>query len=211
MELAAAPDHLPVLQFEDEAAYERWLAEHLTAPGCWVQVARAKSVFTSITWEGIVDVSLCWGWIDGQRRSYDDVSFLQRLTPRRAKSVWSKVNRDKVARLIADGRMRPPGLAQVELAQADGRWDAAYDSVSGLTTPPELEAALADNPAAAALFATLSKSNRYSRWIASRTPSWRRAGRLSKVDTIKQVRELHGPDGSATTTKAGAVSDKRTP
>lgn len=163
MKLATAPDALPVHQFEDEAAYDRWLAEHhAAAPGCWVQVARAKSVHRSITWEGIVDVSLCWGWIDGQRRSYDEVSFLQRVTPRRAKSVWSKVNRDKVARLIADGRMRPPGLAHVELAQADGRWEAAYDSVSGLTTPPELEAALADNPAAAALFATLSKSNRYS-------------------------------------------------
>jgi uncharacterized protein YdeI (YjbR/CyaY-like superfamily) len=163
MKLATAPDHLPVHQFEDEAAFDRWLAQHhLSAQGCWVQVARAKSAFTSITWEGIVDVSLCWGWIDGQRRSHDEVSFLQRVTPRRAKSIWSKVNREKVARLTAAGRMQPTGLAQVSLAQADGRWDAAYDSVSGLTTPPELEAALADNPAAAALFATLSKSNRYS-------------------------------------------------
>lgn len=163
MKLATAPDALPVFQFEDEAAYDRWLAaHHLTAPGCWVQVARAKSAFTSITWEGIVDVSLCWGWIDGQRRSYDEVSFLQRVTPRRAKSVWSKVNRDKVARLIEAGRLQPHGLAQVALAQADGRWDAAYDSVAGLTTPAELEAALAINPVAAAFFATLSKSNRYS-------------------------------------------------
>lgn len=163
MKLATAPDHLPVHQFEDEAAYDRWLAEHhLTAPGCWVQVARAKTAHRSITWEGIVDVSLCWGWIDGQRRSHDEVSFLQRVTPRRPKSVWSKVNREKVARLIDAGRMQPPGLAQVELARSDGRWDAAYDSVAGLTVPPELEAALALDPAAAAFYATLSKSNRYS-------------------------------------------------
>jgi len=106
--------------------------------------------------------SLCWGWIDGQRRSYDGVSFLQRVTPRRANSLWSKVNRDKVARLIAAGRMQTAGLLHVEQAQADGRWDAAYDSVAGMTVPAELENALAANPVAAAFFASLSKSDRYS-------------------------------------------------
>ncbi len=160
--MAAADDDLPVLEFVDADAFEAWLAKHhADTPGLWMKVARVSSGIPSITWEQAVPVALCWGWIDGQRRSMDEQWFLQRFTPRRKRSVWSKINVAHVERLIAEGRMQPAGLAQVEAAKADGRWDAAY-SVSSGEVPPELQAALDANPKAAAAFAELNKANRFA-------------------------------------------------
>ncbi len=125
-------------------------------------MAKKASGIPSVTHAEALDVALCYGWIDGQRNSFDDRWFLQRFTPRRARSNWSKVNCAKVERLIEEGRMQAAGLAEVERARADGRWDAAYDAPSTATVPDDLQRALDDNPAAAACFATLNSQNRYA-------------------------------------------------
>ena len=152
----------PVLPFADSAAFETWLARnHRTATVVWIQHAKKDSGLPTVTWTEAVDVALCYGWIDGQSRSLDATHYIQRYTPRRPKSMWSKINRERVARLIADGRMQPAGLAEVDRAKADGRWDVAYDSPKTSTVPPDLAAALAKNKKARAAFEALSKSNRY--------------------------------------------------
>ncbi|HMJ02602.1 MAG TPA: YdeI/OmpD-associated family protein [Conexibacter sp.] len=157
------PDDLPVLPFERAAAFEAWLeGEHARAAGVWVRIAKKDSGIATVTHAEALDVALCFGWIDGQRRGHDDIWFLQRFTPRKARSRWSKINTQHVARLAAAGRMRPAGLAQVAAARADGRWDDAYDGQRSATVPPDLQAALDANPSATAFFATLRGANRYS-------------------------------------------------
>src|SRR3954447_19843643 len=122
-------EELPVLTFASADAFEeRLAAEHERAPGGWLQIAKKAAGIPTATHAEALDVALCYGWIDGQRKPFDDTWFLQRWTPRRPRSAWSKVNRAKVAALVAAGRMRPAGLREVERAQADGRWDAAYDA-----------------------------------------------------------------------------------
>ena len=161
--MALVPDDLPILRFADADAFEAWLRDnHDSAPGVWIQMAKKASGIASISWDDAVPVALCWGWIDGQRRGMDEQFFLQRFTPRRPRSVWSKINVAHVERLTAEGRMQPAGLAQVEAAKADGRWEAAYHSVSSNHVPPELQAALDANPVAAAAFAKLSSANRFA-------------------------------------------------
>jgi len=158
-------DELPVLFFADAAAFEQWLhGEHATTPGVWLQFAKKDSQIPSLTYAQAVDIALCYGWIDGQARSNPDDPryYFQRFTPRRKQSRWSKINRDKVARLIAAGRMQPAGQAEIERAKADGRWAAAYDSPTAATVPDDLQAALDASPAAAAFFATLTGNNRYA-------------------------------------------------
>lgn len=127
-----------------------------------VKIAKKASGIPSVTYAEALEVALCYGWIDGQRNRFDDQWFLQRFTPRRPRSNWSKVNCAKVERLMEEGRMRPPGLAEVERARADGRWAAAYDAPSTATVPDDLQRALDRNPAAAAFFATLNSQNRYA-------------------------------------------------
>ena len=158
-----SPASDPVIAFETPAAWEAWLArQHDAQNGVWVKIAKKAAGIPTVTHAEALDVALCYGWIDGQRKSFDDQWFIQRFTPRRARSNWSKVNREKVARLIADGRMQPAGLREVERAKADGRWDAAYDPPSTATAPPDLQRALDANPAAAASFATLNSQNRFA-------------------------------------------------
>ena len=125
-----------------------------------MKIAKKSSGITTVTFPEALEGALCYGWIDGQRNSFDDQWFLQRFTPRRPRSKWSKVNRAKAERLIEEGRMQPAGLAEVERARADGRWDAAYDPPSAVTVPPDLQRALDENPAAAAFFATLNRQSR---------------------------------------------------
>lgn len=154
---------LPVRLFKTEEAWEKWLAGNgYTSPGLWMRVAKTAATLRSISYADALDVALCYGWIDGQRRALDDESFVQRFTPRRNKSIWSKINRAKVTELIARGRMRPAGLAAIEAAKADGRWDAAYDSHRTAEVPDELQAELDLNPEAKTFFATLSSQNRYA-------------------------------------------------
>jgi uncharacterized protein YdeI (YjbR/CyaY-like superfamily) len=153
----------PVLPFDSPAAWEDWLArEHESQDGVWVKMAKKASGIPTVTHAEALDIALCYGWIDGQRKTFDDEWFIQRFTPSRRRSNWSKVNRNKVERLIAEGRMQAAGLREIERAKADGRWDAAYDPPSTATVPPDLQAALDANPAAAACFATLNSQNRFA-------------------------------------------------
>ena len=149
--------------FATPAEFDAWLdAEHDRAPGLFVLMARKSTGIPSITAPEAVEVALCHGWIDGRGNRVDDEWFSVRYTPRRPKSVWSQKNVATVARLIADGRMRPAGLAQVEAAQADGRWERAYAGPATITVPDDLAAALAAEPAAAEAFAGLDGTNRYA-------------------------------------------------
>jgi uncharacterized protein YdeI (YjbR/CyaY-like superfamily) len=151
------------LDLPDAAQWESWLAaEQKTRGEVWLRIAKRHSGVTSVTPAEALDVALCYGWIDGQRKSYDEVSFLQRYSPRRPESPWSKINVGKVEELIAAERMQPAGLAEVDAAKADGRWDATYESQRTATIPPDLAAALADNPDANATFERLGKSEQYA-------------------------------------------------
>jgi uncharacterized protein YdeI (YjbR/CyaY-like superfamily) len=154
---------METLPFPDKRAFEDWLdANHATAPGVWLQFAKKGSGVPTITYAEAVEVALCYGWIDGQAKSVDESFYLQRFTPRRARSRWSQINVEKAKALIERGAMRPAGLAEVERAKADGRWDAAYASPSRMTVPDDLQAELDKDPAAAEFFASLDSQNRYA-------------------------------------------------
>lgn len=154
---------LPVLLFAHRDDWTRWLAANQAlSTGVWLQLAKKAASITSLSYAEALDAALCYGWIDGQKQRYDAASWLQKFTPRGAKSIWSKVNCEKVQVLIDGGRMQPAGLAAVERAKHDGRWDAAYDSQSRATVPADLQAALDANTEAQAFFATLTSGNRYA-------------------------------------------------
>ena len=158
-----APGELPVLLCADAAAWERWLEEHhAAAPGVWLRLAKKGAPEPTVSYVEAVEVALCWGWIDGQSASLDATHYLQRFTHRTARSPWSQVNRERVGRLVEAGRMRPEGLAEVQRAQADGRWERAYPPPSTATVPDDLQAALNAAPGAAAAWAALSASDRFS-------------------------------------------------
>ena len=151
------------IPFESGEAFEAWLAEHhARSDGIWIRFAKKASGIPTVVYAEAVEASLRYGWIDGQVKRVDDDHYVQRFTPRRARSRWSKINRAKAEALIAGGDMEPAGLAEVERAKADGRWDAAYDAPSTATVPDDLRAALDANPAAAELFASLNSQNRYA-------------------------------------------------
>jgi uncharacterized protein YdeI (YjbR/CyaY-like superfamily) len=149
--------------FRTTRAWEQWLDRNAgRAEGIWMKIAKRDTGITSVTHAEALEVALCFGWIDGQRRALDETHFLQRFTPRRPRSMWSKINREKVTALIESGRMRPPGMREVERAQADGRWDAAYAGQRAATVPEELQRALDQNRKAREFFATLDSRNRYA-------------------------------------------------
>jgi uncharacterized protein YdeI (YjbR/CyaY-like superfamily) len=157
----AVPDD--PLDLPDGTAWEAWLeTNHTTAGEVWLRIAKKGSGLATISIGEALDGALCFGWIDGQRKGLDAVSFLQRYCPRRPRSTWSQVNVEKVARLSAEGRMRPAGLAEVEAARADGRWDAAYESQRTARLPDDLAAAIAAHPVARATYDALGRSERYS-------------------------------------------------
>jgi uncharacterized protein YdeI (YjbR/CyaY-like superfamily) len=159
---AEARGGLPVLAFRDAAAWEKWLSRnHAKAAGVWLKLAKAGSGTASVNYPDALDVALCHGWIDGQKAGGED-HWLQKFTPRGKRSLWSKRNRERVAALRAAGRMKPAGEAEVERAQADGRWEAAYDSPKNATVPADFAAALAKSKRAAAAFAALNGTNRYA-------------------------------------------------
>jgi len=156
------PD-LPIMMFEDPAAWTAWLAaNYASSSGVWLRHAKKASNIPSVTYHEALDVALCYGWIDGQKKSYDETTWLQKWTPRGKKSIWSKINREKANALIVQGQMQPAGLGEVERAKADGRWDAAYDSARTSTVPDDFGAALDVSPSAKAFFATLNSANRYA-------------------------------------------------
>jgi uncharacterized protein YdeI (YjbR/CyaY-like superfamily) len=156
-------DELETRPFATAAEWDAWLREHHeTVPGVWIRFAKKGSGLPTVTYLEALHAALRYGWIDGQARSLDDTHYLQRFTPRRARSIWSKRNRDFATALIEAGEMEPAGLREVERAKADGRWDAAYDAPSTATVPEDLQAALDAEPAAADFFATLDSQNRYA-------------------------------------------------
>ena len=153
----------PVKSFASQETWERWLdRNHGNEEGVWLKVAKKASGKRTVTVPEALEIALCYGWIDGQRKAFDEDYFLQRFTPRRRRSRWSKINRDSATALIEQGKMRPPGLVEVERAKADGRWAAAYDSPSKIQPTPELLAALEASPKAKALFEVLDSQNRYA-------------------------------------------------
>lgn len=157
------PLELAPTLFKSAKAFEAWLKKnHATSEGLWLKIAKRGSNEPSVTYPEAVEIALCWGWIDGQKKSFDDQHYLQRFTPRRARSVWSKINVEKVQALIEAGRMQAPGRAQVEAAKADGRWARAYDGARTSTVPEDLQAALEAEPAAKTFFASINASNRYA-------------------------------------------------
>ena len=182
--------------FATAAEFDAWLeAEHDRAPGLFVLMAKKASGIPSITAPEAVEVALCHGWIDGRGNRVDDVWFTVRYTPRRPKSVWSQKNVATVARLIAEGRMRPAGLAQVEAAQADGRWDRAYAGPATITVPDDLAAALAAEPAAREAFDALDGTNRYAvlwRVHTAATPQTRARRIAAAVAMLAEGRRPHG-------------------
>jgi uncharacterized protein YdeI (YjbR/CyaY-like superfamily) len=158
-----ASDSLPVISFDTGAAWESWLqAEHASSPGVWLKIAKKGAGAQTVTYPEALAVALCFGWIDGQKGRLDDDYWLQRFTPRKPGSRWSRINTDKAAELIEAGRMRPAGLAEVERARADGRWAAAYEPQSTSAVPDDLAAELARDESARAFFETLNGANRYA-------------------------------------------------
>ena len=154
---------LPIRAFADAAGFDAWLAaEPRASAGLWLKLAKQGSGLASLSKAEAIDAALCHGWIDGQLDKYDDRSWLIRFTPRKPRSKWSEVNARRAEVLIAEGRMQPAGLAEIEAAKADGRWAAAYAPASTAQAPPDLQAALDANPRAAAFFATLKGANRYA-------------------------------------------------
>ena len=160
--MTTKPD-LPVIPFASREAWEAWLEEHHAASdGLWLKIAKKGSGIETVSYAEAFEVALCYGWIDGQKASFDDRYWLQRFTPRRPRSKWSKVNRQKATGLIEAGKMKPAGLREVELAKADGRWDAAYDAQSTATVPEDLRRELEKNDTAREFFARLDRRNRYA-------------------------------------------------
>jgi len=181
------PDPSRIKSFRSESAFEKWMkANHARETEIWLKIHKKDSGLPTVTAAQALDVALCWGWIDGLRKSYDERSFLQRYTPRRPRSLWSQINRDHVARLTAAGRMTPHGRRQVDAARADGRWDAAYApmrSASEATIPDDLRAAIEANPKARKTFRTLGKQNMFI--MAFRTNHMKTAaGRAKKIAAL---------------------------
>ena len=187
-----ADDGLATIAFPSAAEWEAWLeANHATAPGVWIKMAKKDSGVDSVRYPEVLESALCFGWIDGRREALDERFFLQRYTPRRARSRWSRINREKAERLIADGRMRPAGLAEVEQARGDGRWDAAYEGQRSIVVPEDLRRELDARPEAKAFFEQLSSQNRYAilyRLHEAKRPETR-ARRLEKFVAMLEAGE----------------------
>lgn len=186
---------LPIVAFASPASWEAWLAEqHATSSGLWLKIAKKDSGVETVSYAEALEVALCYGWIDGQKDTFDGDYWLQRFTPRKARSKWSKINREKAEQLLAQGKMQPAGLREVEQAKADGRWDAAYDGQRTAGIPDDLRHALEQNPQAAEFFASLDSANRYAilyRLQEAKKPETR-ARRLERyVAMLNQQQKIH--------------------
>ena len=187
---------LPVQAFASAVGFERWLrTHHDSSPGLWLRLMKKASGQPSVSYAEALEVALMFGWIDGQTKTYDADSWLRKFVPRAARSIWSKINRDKALALIAEGRMQPAGLVQVERAQQDGRWHAAYDSPSKAKPPPDFAKALAASARATAFFATLSGANRYAvlfRVQAPKKPETRERKIRELIAMLERGEKIHG-------------------
>jgi uncharacterized protein YdeI (YjbR/CyaY-like superfamily) len=192
---ASPRDGLPIVSFLSPDEWEEWLDdEYATSRGVWLKIARKGTGRLSVSYDEALDVALAYGWIDGQKGRYDDEHWVQRFTPRTPRSRWSKINCARAGALIAAGRMRPAGLAEVERAKADGRWEAAYDGQRSATVPEDLQRALDASPAARDFFATLSGANRYAilyRVQDAKRPDTRARRIAQLVEMLAERRTLH--------------------
>ncbi len=189
-----AADELPVKSFRTPAALEKWLDSNAGLHSVWLKIAKKDSGIATVSYAQALEVALCHGWIDGQRKGFDAQYFLQRFTPRRPRSLWSKINIGHVERLAAAGRMQPGGMREVEAAKADGRWQAAYQSFSAMEIPEELEAGLKKNRKARAFFDTLDKTNRYAfcwRVHTAKKPETRVARASKFVEMLARGEKIH--------------------
>jgi uncharacterized protein YdeI (YjbR/CyaY-like superfamily) len=189
---AAAPEPL---RLRTQREFEAWLRRHhADTDGIWLRIAKSGAEEPSVSYAQALEAALCWGWIDGQKKGLDESYWLQRFTPRRARSIWSKINCAKAEALIAQGRMQDAGLREIERAKADGRWDGAYDGARSSTVPDDLQAALAAQPRAAAFFATLDGSNRYAvlwRVQTAKKPETRAKRIAQFVDMLARGEKIH--------------------
>jgi uncharacterized protein YdeI (YjbR/CyaY-like superfamily) len=188
-------DNLEVISFETQQDLEAWLKEHHTdTKGIWLKIAKKEALTPSVSYSEALDSAICYGWIDGQKASFDDRYWLQKFTPRTARSIWSKVNCDKATALIAEGRMQPAGLRQVERAKFDGRWDKAYDSQSKITIPDDFQRELDNNPKAREFFNTLNSVNRYAilfRIQTAKKPETRSARIQKFIEMLSQHQKIY--------------------
>jgi len=189
-------DDLPVLLFADADALESWLEQHHAEPeGIWLRIAKKGAPEPSVTYAEAVELALCFGWIDGQRRALDATHFLQRFTPRRPRGRWSKINREKAEALIAAERVRPAGMAEIEAARADGRWEDAYEGQRTAKVPADLQRELDANPAAAEFFAGLDSANRFAivyRLGEAKKPETRERRLRKYVAMLERGEKIHG-------------------
>ena len=185
------PVQLPVRLFKDAAEWEAWLAEHhVKSPGLWLRIGKVRSNVKTVSYAEALDVALCYGWIDGQKKTFDDATWLQKFTPRGKRSIWSKINREKVEHLIESGRVQAAGLEAVQRAKANGEWDSAYDSHRTAAVPDDLQRALDAHPKAKAFFVTLNSANRYA--ILFRIQTAKRAEtRAKKIEQFVDMLERH--------------------
>jgi uncharacterized protein YdeI (YjbR/CyaY-like superfamily) len=189
-------DDLPTHLFAGPDELETWLEEnHASSQGVWLKIAKKGAGEPSVTYAEALELALCFGWIDSQKRGFDDRHFLQRFTPRRPRGRWSRINREKAEALIAAGKMRPAGLAEVEAARADGRWEAAYEGQRTAKVPPDLQRELDANPAAREFFASLDGANRYAivyRLAEAKKPETRERRLRKFVAMLERGEKVHG-------------------
>jgi uncharacterized protein YdeI (YjbR/CyaY-like superfamily) len=201
------PDPKHIRPFTNQAAFEAWLSkQHDKAPELWLKIYKKAAGVPTVTYLEALEVALCWGWIDGIKKSFDDAAFLQRFTPRKSKSIWSQINVEKVARLIEAGRMTEHGQKHVDAAKADGRWAAAYPSPSKLEVPPDLLAAIEKDRQALATFRGLNRANLYAlAYRMHQVKPDKRAERIARFTSMLARGEAHHPNppaGKASTKKA---------
>jgi uncharacterized protein YdeI (YjbR/CyaY-like superfamily) len=186
----------PVLSFESAKAWNSWLAEHHgTSPGLWLRIAKKGAASASVTYAEALEAALCYGWIDGQKRPLDREAWLQRFVPRSSRSIWSRINRDKAEALIKQGRMQAAGLAAIEQAKANGRWDSAYEGSRAATVPPDLQDALDANARAKGFFESLDSANRYAVLFRIQTvkrPATRARKIAQFVAMMSRGEKIHG-------------------
>jgi uncharacterized protein YdeI (YjbR/CyaY-like superfamily) len=192
---ARHPTDLPIVPFESGRHWDKWLkSNHASSPGVWLKIAKAGSGVDSVTYPQALETALCYGWIDGQKESFDARFWLQRFTPRKTGSRWSRINREKATRLIEEGRMRPAGLRQIEVARENGAWDGAYHSQAAASVPDDLARRLKDDPAARKFFEGLDSANRYAilyRIHEAKKPETR-AKRIEKfMGMLREKKKIH--------------------
>lgn len=188
-------DDFPTLTFETQAKFRAWLNKnHAKEPGLWIRYAKKASGIKTMVYQEALEEALCYGWIDGKVRTVDENYYVQRFTPRRSKSNWSRINRDKAEKLIESGKMKPAGLAEVERAKADGRWDAAYESTANMKVPDDFTKALAGSAKARKFWGSLNRTNRYAILYQihdAKKPETRARRNARFVDMLKNEQKLH--------------------